>query len=163
MTYEEHEGWLHKQKEHKKEIKEMAELMAEQEIIMEKLIADRDDIVVIEKARMMVEKDWKIRPSSSIEYTSYVSRYVNFPRFIGGDELAKELDQGFVEMHGEIRKLQKELNVMAAGREKDKRDFMTLNKAIPINVWDALSDRQRERIRKLLHKTLKKLAKGEKT
>jgi len=106
MTYAEHEGWLAREGEHKEEVRKMGELMAEQEVIMKKLIADRDDIVVIEQKRMMVQKDWKLHRSGIHGYPSYEDRYVNFPRFISGDELAESLDQGFMEMRSEILHLQ---------------------------------------------------------
>ena len=161
MTYTEHEQLLYEQRQHKKEINEAMDYLMQMEEIMEKLIKERDDIVVIERHQMMVEKNWKLRHSNlhGVYAHSYEDRYVNFPRFLTGDELAKSLDEGFMEMHGEIRKLQEERNLMEAGRKKDKDDFNKLNKAIPINVWNVLSDRQRERVRKMCHKAHQKLAK----
>jgi hypothetical protein len=147
MTYQEHMQWIQDREGHKKELNRMGDLLAEQEGIMEKLIKERDDIVVIRQGQMVVQKNWRIRPGNSLGYHSYEDRYVNFPRFVSGDELAKELDQGFVEMHGEIRDLENRLNDEKAGRKRDKMEFFDMNKCIPINVWNNLSKRSQRKIR----------------
>ena len=129
---------------------------------MKKLIEERDDIVVIERHKMMVQKDWRPIGGYGVGYTSYEDRYVNFPRFLSSNELANELDNGFMEMRGEIRDLQGKLNDERAGRRKDLDDWKKMNLPIPINIWNALSDRLQQRIRKQLLRAEKKLRKEEK-
>jgi len=149
MTYQEHMQWLQDRKKHEEELKKFGDLLAEQGKIMDELIRERDDIVVIEERRVMIQKNWKIRGATSM-YPTYEDRYAYFPRFLSGDDLAKALDDGYMEMFHAIKDLQAKFNDEEAGRKRDKRDFFKMNKTIPINVWNAVSDRGKNRIQRLL-------------
>ena len=160
MTYDEHQQWITDRALYQQDLAKFGDLLAEQEENMKKLIKERDDIVVIEMKRVMIQKDWKWKGNAFSNYRSYEDRYAYFPRFYGEDEVAKSLDAGHMEMFYAIKDLQADLEREKACRKHDRDGFEKMNKTIPINVWNALSDRWRERIRKVLHKTLKKLAKG---
>jgi len=162
MAYQEHIELLEDRKKHKEELKKFGDLLAEQEKLYTELVKERDDIVVIEEKRVMIQKDWKLIGNAISNYQSYEDRYAYFPRFISGDDLAKALDDGYMEMFNAIKDLQAKFNDEESGRKRDKLDFFKMNKTIPINVWGALSERQRERIRKTLHRAELKLRKEEK-
>jgi len=159
MTYAEHEAWMRKDKEHREEMNRISDQIAEQEKIMEKLISDRDDIVVISRHSVVIQKNWRPRSGYGFGYDSYEDRYANFPRFLSGDELAKELDDGFMEMREAIIDLRQQLETEKSGRKKDKIDFKATNHCIPINIWNELTDRQQRRIRSILLKGEIKLRK----
>lgn len=144
MTYAEHEGWMMKEKKHKEEIKRMAEMMAEQEEIMEKLIEERDDIVVIERHTMCVDKDYidpKEHYGSGYMYRPPAGRYLNFPRFIGTDSVAMWLDRGFVEMHQEIRQLENKLKKTETNAKLELIHVRNNNYIVPFWVYNQLSKR----------------------
>lgn len=161
MSYAEHQDMLQDKIKHKEELKKFGDLLAEQERMYIELAKERDDIVIIEEKRVMIERDYKVR-SSVYGSMSYEDRYAYFPRLISGDELAKSLDRGFMEMHTAIRDLQEKLNNERDGREKDKRDFFKMNKTIPVNVWGALSERQKRIINRMLVNAEVKLRKEKK-
>lgn len=156
MTYKEHERWLASHKEWKEKESDLHLKLKEQEKMIDELMDTSPDVVVMTRHSVKVGER---HVSRGLGYGSTEGVYINFPRFHGKDEVAKELDDAFMELRAEILGLQSQLRDTISGREKDKRDFFTGNVTCAMPWYDSLSRRDQKRLRKLIIKGKEKCEK----
>lgn len=109
MTWEEHEELQMYRAAQKEREGKLIERLVEQEKIMEDLMSERDDIVVMTNHHVKVGQRLNL-------YGRPESVYIDFPRFIGTDEVAKEIDDSIMNMRAEILRLQTQLSDMVKAK-----------------------------------------------
>jgi len=165
MTYDEHEAWLQAQKDYEKELLKVYQKNKDLAVMAKEAVdaanMENGDLCVVQFDNVCVGKELDTSRYAYMERgrDRYKNIWVSFPRLLSKDEVAGLLDKGFKDLADATDRLYKEKEDIQAARKKELDDWKSMNKTIPINVWNALSDKQRKRIRRILRRTEIKLQK----